>query len=262
MNKKSLKLLFVIIFLSMGLLSAEARRKPVIGIAPGYSGANSSIVNRSYTDAVYRAGGIPVILPQVNDEAAAAEILSRLDGVLFTGGVDINPEYYGETVLNDSVEIDGHRDTLDVTYARTALGLRLPILAICRGEQMMNVVLGGSLYQDLPAQKPSEIAHRQSPSLTQATQKISVTKGSMLHRIMGKDVLEVNSAHHQGIKVLGEGLIASAFSEDGIIEAFESPNGPFFCAVQWHPEWLYPSVDATALFREFVETCRRSSDEL
>ena len=255
---KTFKALLLAIFLVLTLQPAQARKKPVIGIAPGYRGADQSTVGRTYTDAVIRAGGIPLILPQADDDATASEIVGRLDGILFTGGVDINPAYYGEEVLNETVEIDGHRDTLDVRYARAALGRKIPILAICRGEQMLNVVLGGSLYQDLPSQKPGPVAHRQSEDGKVPTHRIMVEKGSMLARIMGGEELRVNSFHHQAVKVPSGKVVVTALSEDGVVEAYEGTGkGQWLLAVQFHPEMLVRADDSwLALFKAFVKASR------
>ena len=255
---KRIKILAVLIVLLIGTMPSEARKKPVIGIAPGYSSPEYTSIRRTYTDAILRAGGIPFILPQANDPVEASAILANVDGVIFTGGGDIDPSYYGETVLNETVEIDSHRDTLDILYARTALASGKPILAICRGEQLINVVLGGSLYQDLPSQKPGDIAHRQSANGKVPTQKVFVTRGSKLHKIMGKDVLMVNSFHHQAVKDPAGSVTVTAVSEDGVVEAYESnEKGRWLVAVQFHPEMLVRGDDSwLSLFKAFVKASR------
>ena len=250
---------FCIIFLfSLFPVNADARRKPVIGVVPGCQNADYSIVNRTYTDAILRAGGIPVILPQIEGEAAPVEILGRIDGIMFTGGVDVDPALYGEEVLNESVEIDRRRDSIEMDYAKAALGKRMPILAICRGEQMMNVVLGGSLYQDLPTQKPGEVAHKQKESGSVPTHAIILTDGSAFRMIMGSDTLRVNSFHHQAVKVLSGKVKVTAVSEDGIVEAYESAvKGQWLIAVQFHPEMLVRADDRwLPLFKAFVKASR------
>lgn len=242
----------------IGTWNIDARRKPIIGVAPGYNGAEYSSIRRTYTDAILKAGGIPFILPQVNDAAQAAEMVSHLDGLVLTGGVDLDPVRYGETVLNETVEIDSHRDTLDILYAQAAWDGKVPILAICRGEQLMNVVLGGSLYQDLPSQKPSDIAHRQNADGKVPTHRILVEKGSMLNRIMGTEELMVNSFHHQAVKVPSPLVTVTAVSEDGVVEAYESiGKGRWLLAVQFHPEMLVRGDDSwLSLFKAFVKATR------
>lgn len=251
------------IILSLLLLVAlsspiSARKKPLIGIAPGYSGSMTSTLSRSYTDAVLRAGGIPVILPQVDNPAAAAEMVSRFDGIMLTGGLDLDPAYYGESVMNETVEIDAHRDTIDILYARAAMDAKVPVLAICRGEQLLNVVLGGSLYQDLPTQKPGDIAHRQKTDSKYPTHNINVVEGSKLYQIMGKKTLEVNTLHHQAVKTPSDKVIVTAYSPDGIVEAYEGADkNQWLVAVQFHPEMLVRADDSwLALFEAFVKACR------
>ncbi|MBP3270336.1 MAG: gamma-glutamyl-gamma-aminobutyrate hydrolase family protein [Bacteroidales bacterium] len=250
---------FIILILALSVsFVAQARKKPLIGVAPGYSGSMTSTVSRSYTDAIFRAGGIPVILPQVDNPAAAAEMLSRLDGMVLTGGPDLNPAYYGESVLNGTVEIDAHRDTVDILYAKAALESKKPLLAICRGEQLLNVVLGGSLYQDLPSQKPGDIAHRQSIDSKIPTHSVSVVEGSALYRIMGRKSLDVNTLHHQAVKTPSDKVIVTAYSPDGVVEAYEGKDkGQWLLAVQFHPEVLVRANDDwLALFKAFVKACR------
>ncbi len=250
--------IFILILALSSSFMVQARKKPLIGVAPGYNGERVSTLNRSYTDAILRAGGIPVILPQVNNPAEAAEMVSRVDGVVLTGGLDMNPAYYGESVLNESVEIDAHRDTVDVLYAKAALDSKKPILAICRGEQLLNVVLGGSLYQDLPTQKPGDIPHRQSTDSRFPTHSISVAEGSALHKIMGKTTLDVNTLHHQAVKTPSDKVVVTAYSPDGIVEAYEGKDKKqWLVAVQFHPEVLVRANDEwLALFKAFVKASR------
>ncbi len=254
---KAKRLIAILIALVVCSL-AQARKKPLIGVVPGCSGEMNLVLSRSYTDAVARAGGIPVILPQVDDPLTAAEYISRLDGILFTGGVDVDPSRYGETVLNESVEIDLRRDSIEFLYAEAALLRRLPIMAICRGEQLMNVVLGGSLYQDLPSQKPGDIPHRQKTDSRYPTHSISVAPGSILHRAMGETELMVNTSHHQAVKRPSDKVVVTAYSPDGVVEAYESGiKGQWILAVQFHPEQLVRADDKwLALFRTFVKECR------
>lgn len=231
---KKATLLFLI-FLSCAV---RAQNRPLIGITTGYSSGVSS-VGRSYGDAVLRAGGIPVLLPPVPDQAAADKVLGAIDGVIFTGGEDIDPVRYGEKVYNGTVEVNGPRDTLDFLYARAACDRKMPVLGICRGAQLLCVALGGTLYQDLPAQKPGQVVHMQKEHATVPTHKIVLARNSRLHQLMKTDTLEVNSFHHQAAKDLPEGVRASALSEDGVVEGFEDlADGRFLLAVQFHPELL------------------------
>ena len=216
----------------------------MIGVASGYSSSMVTTLNRSYTDAIYRAGGIPVILPQVNNAAEASEILSHLDGLLLSGGEDMAPAYYGESVLNETVSVNAHRDTIDVLYAEAALLENKPILAICRGEQLMNITLGASLYQDLPTQIGTEVSHGGT------RHPITLTHDGTLYKIFGKDTLNVNSFHHQAVKVQAPGIRIMANAPDGIVEGYETDQ---VLAVQFHPEQLVQKdSNWLAFFRYFI----------
>ena len=251
-------ILLTIVLLLVVAQGVEARRKPIIGITTGCSPADYSKVRRTYSDAVIRAGGVPFLLPQVNDLATAKDIVSRLDGILFTGGEDVDPARYGQDILNETVSINHHRDTLDFLYAEAALSKHLPILAICRGEQLVNVALGGALYQDLPTQKPSGVSHRQSAAGKTPTHLCIVSRNTMLHQLMGADTLKVNSFHHQAVSVPSDKVTVSAYSEDGIVEAYEivTPK-QWLLAVQFHPEMLVRADDSwLALFEAFIKAAR------
>ena len=255
MKRRILLALVLLLAVAMG---AEARRKPVIGITTGCSPEEYSKVRRTYGDAILRSGGIPFLLPQVDDIAQALEVVSRLDGILFTGGEDVDPTRYGESVLNGTVSINHHRDTLEFLYAEAAFRKRLPVLAICRGEQLINVALGGALFQDLPAQKPGEVLHKQNEPGEIPTHLCIVSRNTLLHRIMGADTLRVNSFHHQAVSVPSDKVSVSAYSEDGVVEAFEMVSGKqWLLAVQFHPEMMVRADDRwLALFKAFVKAAR------
>ena len=171
-------------------------------------------------------------------EAEAVEALSKVEAIVFTGGADIDPAYYGETIIPEAgVEIEAERDTSDVLLMKEALRKGLPILAICRGEQILNVVLGGSLYQDIPLQTGTAIKHRQEAPSTEPSHKIGVEKNSLLYRLFGPDSLAVNSFHHQAVKQPAPGVRVTAWAADGITEAYETEDG-LVTAVQFHPEKL------------------------
>ncbi len=251
--------IFLILILLLALdCATEARRRPVIGISTGCSPADYSKVRRTYGDAILRAGGIPFLLPQVNDLDEALAVVSRLDGIVFTGGEDVDPVRYGQSVLNETVSINHHRDTLDFLYAEAAFRKQLPILAICRGEQLINIALGGSLYQDLPAQMPSNVKHRQEVSGEIPTHLCIVSRNTLLYDIMGADTLKVNSHHHQAVSEPSSKVTVSGRSEDGIVEAFEIVSRKqWLLAVQFHPEVLVRVDDRwLALFKAFVKAAR------
>lgn len=230
--------------------------RPLIGIECGTSALDSHAkisqdrLNRSYSRAVWEAGGVPVIVPCLEDSAAAEAIMSRLDGLLLSGGADVSPTLYGEDRLNDTVEVDEARDRAGQALIRAALRNGLPVFAICRGIQALNVAMGGTLYQDLPAQRPSEIRHRQTESRGAQTHSIEIDPESRLARIVGATRMEVNSFHHQAIKDVAEGLTVTARAPDGVVEAVEGLSGSFLLGVQFHPEELIDVCEGSrALFR-------------
>lgn len=213
----------------------------------------------AYTRAVVEAGGLPVILPVVvADLALVKEYLEAIDGLIVTGGADIHPSFYGQIVLERCGEIDEERDRFEVELIHAARGRDLPFLGICRGLQVLNVALGGSLYQDLSYRAGTDLAHmsprdrRGEPAHT-----VAITPGSRLARIIGSSELPVTSTHHQIIRDLAPDLAISAVAPDGVIEAVEGP-GRFLLAVQWHPERManrHP--EQLALFRSLVEAAQR-----
>ena len=249
--------------------SATADR-PLIGISCGGDETKASL-KTTYIDAVRLAGGVPVLIPVLRDSATVSELVSHLDGVILSGGEDIDPLYYGEEPLPGLGEINAPRDTFDVLLIRTALRQGKPMLGICRGEQVLNVVLGGTLWQDIPSQIPSsELHHRQEEPSTVATQTIAIDPTSRLAEILGVTQIAVNSHHHQAVKDLAPGLVITAYAEDGVVEAYEGipsakdpygqPFGKRILAVQFHPEAFAQAGNPTFL-RIFQDLVRRSSQQ-
>ncbi len=188
-----------------------------------------------YSEAVVRAGAIPVLLPPVGGDALAAAWLQRLDAVILTGGGDLDPASYGGARHPTIYNLDAARDSAELAVARAAVAGTKPVLAICRGLQVLNVVLGGTLYEHLPDVVGEQVPHRLPPRET-TRHPVEITAGTRLARILGVSHAETVSWHHQGIRSLGRGLIATAFAPDGVIEAVELPEHPWCVAVQWHPE--------------------------
>ena len=238
----------VLLLLTVLALQACCRRvAPLIGISCGRTSSGASSLSTNYTDAVARAGGVPVIFPTVSDPAQAARLLEKVDGVIFSGGPDLDPSYYGETVWNETVQVDTLRDASDLLLMRAALDAKKPIMCICRGEQLMNVVLGGSLYQDIPTQVDTLVKHGGG-----AWHKIGVEKESVLYRLFGQDSLTVNSFHHQAVKKVAPGIRVTAYAPNGIVEAYE--YGDRLIAFQFHPEGMARTDDAwLAPFFYFVK---------
>lgn len=222
----------------------QKAEKPMVGITCARTSAGADRLAPSYTEAIRKAGGIPVILPTLSTDQEADALLERLDGIVFSGGEDVHPSWYGEEILNETVAIDSVRDHSDSLLARAVLRSGKPVLAICRGEQLMNVILGGSLYQDIPTQLPEAHVHRG------VYHPIGLVEGGFLEQLYGKDSLRVNSRHHQAVKDPAPGITVAAWSDDGIVEAWENPQ---IWAVQFHPESMVEEDDSwLRLFKAYL----------
>lgn len=245
------------IFILAALLLAVSctQKAPLIGVAGSLSSGGSVSCGDAYMNAVIKAGGVPVVLPHVTDEATAREVLSHVDGLLMTGGEDVNPAWYGEEVVNETVKINASRDTSDLLYVRTAAAMEMQMLGICRGVQSINVALGGSLWQDIPSQYETGLVHKQTEPSSVTTQTMFMIGESRLKAMLGVDSVGINSHHHEALKDVASCLTVVGMASDGIVEAVE---GPGIVAVQFHPEKLIASGDETfmPLFKDFVERCR------
>jgi putative glutamine amidotransferase len=191
-----------------------------------------------YVDAVAQAGGVPAVLPPV--AASVETLLSGLDGLLLSGGTDLHPSYYGEEPHPELNETIPERDEFEMALLEGALGRRIPVFGICRGLQVINAALGGTLYQDLPSQLGGEVllGHRQVTPKWEPTHEVAVSAGSQVARILGSREFKVNSYHHQAVKDLASGLVAVAHSPDGVVEAIEHRDlsERWLVGVQWHAE--------------------------
>jgi putative glutamine amidotransferase len=233
------------------LIGITTSRKPI-----GQDGAQVYL-NDAYSRAVLQAGGLPVLIPVGLPKERITELLARLDGVLLSGGGDIDPALFGGEAHPKVYEVDAARDELEITLARGLIQGGKPVLAICRGAQVINVALGGSLYTHIADQFPGALNHERAPDAprTRISHEVEVKAGTHLAAILQVGRVGVNSLHHQGIRDLAAGLTVSATAEDGLIEGVELPGHPFAVAVQWHPEWLQDDPIQRALFQAFVESC-------
>lgn len=219
---------------------------------------HSVVMNQRYYHAVASAGAAPVLIPLIDDLETLRVIYERLDGVLIPGGVDLDPATFGEQPHARLGRVDPARDRVELQLTSWAVSDGKPVLGLCRGLQVINVALGGTLYQDLDAEYPNAIKHDYFPTYGFArdhlAHEVFVAPGSRLRRAVARDSIPVNSMHHQGIKSLASSLIASATAPDGLIEAAELPNGTFVVGVQWHPEVFELAEPSTGqLFADFVE---------
>jgi putative glutamine amidotransferase len=236
--------------------------RPVIGVSMSAlcpEGVRKHACNDAYVAAVGEAGGLPMLLPSVGGdvERSAAEYLDRVAGLVLTGGDDVHPSFYGEAPRPELGDVDEVRDRFELALAREAHRRGMPTLAICRGLQVANVALGGSLIQDIPTQVRTDLRH--SPAKAGGTlpsHDVDVADGSRLRSILGVGRAEVNSSHHQSADRVAPDLRVSARSEDGVVEALEDPRHPYFVGVQWHPERAPDDPASRALFRSFLSACR------
>jgi len=239
---------------------------PLIGLTTSIAPADAvkgtperATLNAAYVRAVQEAGGVPVLLPSQLDEAALEALLGRLGGLVLTGGGDVDPARYGEAPAGTNMaSVSVERDSLEWRAASFALERGLPMLCICRGMQVLNLVLGGSLVQDVASQCEGALSHRQLEPRVKATHDVRVASGSLLAAVTGRERFAVNSLHHQAVAKIGRGLEPAAWSDDGLLEGLELPGHPWALAVQWHPEELTPeSAEARALFAGVVGASAR-----
>lgn len=234
------------------------QNKPVIGLTCSYRGENPQhYLNQSYMEAIRHFGGIPLMIPVYALPEEQAFLMDFCDGLVLTGGDDLDPALYGETILNDTVAIAAERDAAEYAVLDLAVQRDIPIFGICRGIQVMNVYFGGTLYQDIPTQVPSDIAHRMEPPYHRTGHRCLVSPGSQLQSLTGADEFGVNSHHHQAIRDLATGYLCLGRSEDGLIEAICDPSKTFRWGVQWHPERIWDIEPSSAkLFEAFIAACK------
>ncbi len=233
---------------------------PLIGITTyrtqNRSGYAQLCINEAYVSSIAESGGIPVLVPLGLSPMQMDDLLNRLDGLLFSGGGDILPETYGSQSHSRVDNIDPDRDRVEIYLLERIMELKRPFFGICRGLQLINVALGGTLYEDLLDQYPGSLSHQTPETLPRdhLWHSVIIDPNSQIHQIMQQTEAQVNSQHHQGIRQLAASLKPSAYSPDGVIEAFELPEYPFGVAVQWHPEWLKKDPAMQALFNSFIHS--------
>lgn len=232
---------------------------PVIGITTNQSknanGQPTIMLMQSYVNAVMLAGGVPVLIPSLIAEEGWAEVYSRLDGILFSGGGDIGLEFSPGEPHPRIDDVDLARDSIELKMVQAAASDGKPFLGICRGCQVMNVALGGTLYTHIPDQLPNALDHSYPGNMrTVLVHEIKIEEGTRLAEIFGDPIIRVNSLHHQGLRAVAPSLRVAGHAPDGLVEAVELSDHPFGLAVQWHPEWLMDQESTRNLFKKFVET--------
>jgi putative glutamine amidotransferase len=228
----------------------------VSGVVRNWEGAERTGVNAAYVRAVCRAGGVPLVLSPLMGSAMAARALEGVHGLLLTGGEDLDPAWYGASPSPHLDPPSRERDLFELALFAVARQRRIPILGVCRGIQLVNVAMGGTLFQDLPTERPGSVEHRPEGARNHRSHRIRLLPESRAARALGGSGVRVNSSHHQAIDQLASGLLASGWSDDDLIEAVESPVGdPWVLAVQWHPEEMHADAQAPdhGLFAALVE---------
>lgn len=236
------------------------KNRPVIGITAGYNyDKKLAFIKEGYCEGVNEAGGIAIMLPLTDNEEILLQMIDTCDGFLLTGGPDVDAKYFDEENLPFNQEISPIRDAVELFIAKKAIKLNKSVLGICRGIQVMNVALGGNLYQDIHAQIKDSILikHSQDAPKWYPTHKVSIKRGSKLWNTCKNDIISVNSFHHQAIKDVAKDCQVTAKSSDGIIEAIEHIENKFAVGVQWHPELMWQSdPEFLNLFKDFIISCK------
>jgi putative glutamine amidotransferase len=237
---------------------------PLIGLTANFSPADDGKfgtiqVGESYVQAVLKAGGLPVVIPVGISGLELQSLIDRLDGILLTGGSDVDPARFQGPGHPRVYGIDARRDELEITLVQKAVETGMPFLGICRGVQVINVALGGTLYTDIADQMNGALRHDYYPDIPRnyLAHAVSIEKDSLLAQVLGSISVEVNSLHHQGLDRPAPDLRVVAHAPDSLIEAVELPEHPFGVGVQWHPEWLQEHAPQRRLFQAFVEAAGR-----
>lgn len=234
--------------------------KSIIGVTSNVKDEKLLTTGLDNIKAVLGEQGIPMVLPNILDKQAIHEIAVNIDGVLVTGGGDIDPTLFGEEPHPNLGSICPERDEFEFNLIKEMLQLDKPVLAICRGCQIMNIAVGGDMYQDIYSQISSELLqHYQKAPRNHASHFVELKEGTLFKKLMNDSKLKVNSFHHQAVRELGDDFQVSAVSSDGIIEAYESTKHKFAMGIQWHPENFYPkgNMYAKKLFKAFIHACNK-----
>jgi putative glutamine amidotransferase len=234
--------------------------QPLIGLTldtDGPAGLSKSpryALRANYAEAIAEAGGMPVGLPHA--DGAAESYADRLDGLVVTGGAfDVDPALFGAETKHATVTLKPGRTGFELAVTKAMLARKKPVLGICGGEQLLNVILGGTLIQHIEDEVGDSLLHEQPNPRHEPGHAVAVAPGSLLHKISGETEIKVNSAHHQAVKSVGPGVVVNAIAKDGVIEGIEDPRLPFCIGVQWHPEFRISGADRK-LFEAFITAAR------
>ena len=235
---------------------------PIIGLTSDIADDEEVSMFSTYAHAIVGSGGLPLVLPYVTDGATLDRFVDACDGFVFTGGADIDPARYGEEKKPSCKPTMPLRDALEFDVFERVYAKDKPILAICRGAQLANAALGGTLYQDIPTEYETSLLHVQRESKMEPSHRIRIERGTPLFALLGQKSIVGNSFHHQAVKRLADGLKVTATAEDGIIEGFYDPRRRYFRAYQWHPERLCGfDDDNKRLFDDFMMHCGKGDEK-
>jgi putative glutamine amidotransferase len=243
-------------------------RKPIIGVTLSQTLPHAEKrwpsryefdwCNKAYHYAIEKSGGLPIGLFNTADNKRIPEYLEMVDGVLFTGGADLRSKYYGQKQHQTTSPSGLERDGFEIRLMGAILKTKKPVFCICRGHQVLNTHLKGTLYQDLSLFPAATLAHADSGQTAKVFHDVDLIKDSLLYEIIGKSRITVNSSHHQFVKDLGKGLRAAAVAPDGVLEGMELEKHPFLISVQWHPERIWDNAHSRKLFRAFIAQATNS----
>lgn len=232
------------------------KNKPFIGLTPAFDKEKGSTqLDTRYHDSVIMAGGVPLLLPMTDDLTVLEALILKCDGLILTGGPDIDPEAYGETNKNCDI-VSGERDRLEFFVFEKALERQIPIFGICRGIQVINVAMGGTLYQDIDKEihRVKPLFHRQREPADQTSHHLDIIPETFVYEVFGSTKGRVNSFHHQSVKDVAPGFKVTSYSPDNIIESIEYTKNGFVVGVQWHPERMWArDMGSLKIFKMFIE---------
>lgn len=233
--------------------------KPIIGLISQYEysvNRKFNKLNYTYVDATIKGGGVPIIIPILRDFTDLDRYLDSIDGLIFTGGEDVSPLLFGENPIREVETICYDRDRMEMEVFKRAYDRKIPILGICRGLQLINVALGGTLYQDINRQLPNSYGHISTYNIEGGYHSIEIIDDTILYDVLGRKSVNVNSQHHQSVKELGKNLRVNALASDGVVEGIESTDGRFILAVQFHPEAMISEHEEFInIFKYFTNYC-------
>lgn len=235
--------------------------KPIIGLTCSIDNKVSrrfNTVNYTYINAIIKAGGVPVIIPILEEPSEIDKYINMIDGLILTGGEDVSSLVFGENPVREVTQTCYERDDMEFALFNEAYDKGIPMVGICRGLQLANIALGGDIYQDIYSQVPDVLGHVSSYRVEYGHHLIDIKEDSILYDILGKETVAVNSLHHQSIRKLGKNLKISAKAQDGIVEAMESTNDKFFLGFQFHPEaMIEKNKEFLKIFERFIEECKK-----